>query len=687
MKKLNTIFYAVCLAIIFIISMYPQVQVDSLKQLLTKSDDKQKLKLLIKIGYFLSSENPTEAIVYLDEAISLADKTNNKWSKADAIFNKGVALWHLGEIDQSDEHYNQAIPIYEQFNDSLSLIKVFNSKAINNQMKGRIDLAFITFTKSLEIAKRIGDKTTILNTLLNIGIMYDNNSDNEKCLKYYFEALQYADDSDNASLALLQSYIAEVYLRIKNIPQAEIYLNKAIKNSKRSNDSKSLIWAYSTLGFIQMDKSNYSTAENYFKNSLKLARNTNFKLEVIHSLINLGRFYNKRNNYSEADKHLNEALNLAEELKSLTDLSAIYGELSKLYFNKQNFKKAYEYHQKYKTFSDSLFAISNNDKIAEIQTKYELGQKEREAELLKSENELQKKVIGSQKIIALIISLLAITFIVFVWILFRNRNKLLKANVLLRNKNEEIENNQKEISEKNEELAGLNATKDKFFSIIAHDLRNPIAAYVNISDLLQEDYDKLGEVDKKEIISQMNTSSKNLMRLLENLLTWARLSTKKIDVYSEKMLMKDIIEESIHPFMQSAQNKKIKININIPDDIFVNTDRFIVHSIVGNLINNAIKFSNSLSEITVSLFSRNGSSVLSVKDQGIGIEESQLRNIFFVDKVSSGKGTLGESGTGLGLVLVKELVEKLNWQIEVKSKENYGSEFLIKIPNEVITIS
>ncbi len=680
------IFYLVCLSLLFLSPIHSQTQVDSLKGLLSNSNDKQRLKLLIEIGFYLSSENPTEAIEYLDKAISLADKLKNKWGKADAIFNKGVALWHLGEISQSDEHYNQAIQIYEEFKDSLSLIKVFNSQAINHQMKGRVDLAFITFTKSLEIAKKLGDKPTILNTLLNIGVMYDNNGDKEKCLKYYFDALQYADNKDMASLALLQSYIAEVYLSIKNISQAEVYLKKAIENSKLSNDSKSLIWAYSTMGYIQMDKANYSVAENYFKESLKLAQKTNFKLEIIHSLTDLGKFYNKVGNFSEANKHLNNAFKLAEELKSLTDLSAIYGELSSLYFNNKNYKEAYEYHKKYKTFSDSLFVISNNDKIAEIQTKYELDQKKREAELLKDENELQKKVIKAQKIIAIVVSLLAITFIVFIWILFRNRNKILKAKDLLLIKNEEIENHRKEISEKNEVLAGLNATKDKFFSIIAHDLRNPIAAYVNISDLLEEDYDRLSEADKKEIISQMNASSKNLMRLLENLLTWARLSTKRIDVCPENMLMTDIINESIHPYLQTAQNKKIKLSVNIPNNIRINADRFIVHSIVGNLINNAIKFSNSLSEINVSLFERQDSYILSVKDQGIGIEESQLRNIFVVGKVSTGKGTMGESGTGLGLVLVKELIEKLNWQIDVKSKENNGSEFLITIPKNIFSV-
>lgn len=682
MKSKINIISAIFCFLIFLSSVQSQTQVDSLKGLLSKSEGKTKIKLLVKIGYFLSSENPNEAIKYLNEAIELSDRTNNKWNKADALFNKGVALWHLGEINQSDKYYENAIEIYEEFNDSLSMIKVLNSQAINHQMKGNVDLAFETFLRSLDFAKKMGDKATIFNTLLNIGIMYDNNSNYDKCLHYYYEALKYADEVDRSSVALLQSYVAEVYLTLKNYEKAEEYIKNAIKNSLLSNDTNSLIWAYSGLGKIELDKKNFAKAEYYFKESLSLSRKTEFKLEIIHSLTDLGKFYKTINNFSQAEKNFNEALQLGNEMSSLSDLNLIYRELSSLYYQKQDFKKAYEYHEKYKLYSDSLFVISNNEKFLELQTKQELKQKERETELLMHENELQKKIINSQKIIALVISLLAIASIIFIWLLLRNRNKILKAKDLLLIKNDEIDNNRIEISEKNAVLAGLNTTKDKFFSIIAHDLRNPIAAFVNISELLELDYDRISDKDKREIISQMNSSSKNLIRLLENLLTWARLSSNKIDVFSESVLMKDILEASCYPYLQSAHNKKINITINVPDELVIETDKFIIQTIIGNLINNAIKFSNQHSEIIVNLTSTNTAHKLVIKDNGIGIEESQLRNIFVLGKVSTGRGTMGEGGTGLGLVLVKELIEKLKWQIEVKSKVNAGSEFIITIPTQ-----
>lgn len=675
-----SLFALFCFLVLFAENGISQTQVDSLKNLLPHAPEKEKINILVKIGFFLSSENPNEAIKFLDEAIELADETGNEWNKADALFNKGVALWHLGKINESDEYYNQAIPIYEAYFDSASLIKVYNSQAINHQMRGNVDKAFETFLHSLDFAKKIDDKATIFNTLLNIGIMYDNNSNYEKCLYYYNEALRYARYSDRSSLALLQSYIAEVYLTTKNYPKAEEFLNRAIENSKLSNDKNSLIWAYSSLGKIELGKKNFAKAESYYKESLALALKTDFKLDIIHAYTDLGKYYNATNNLQNAEKNLLEALTLSEELKTLPDLNIVYGELANLYSKRMDYKKAFEFHKKYKSISDTLYSISNSQQIAELDAKYELKQSEKQTELLKNENELQKKVINSQKIIALVIAILAILSIVLIWVLLRNRTKILKANTEMLLKNQEIEKNQKEISEKNRDLAGLNATKDKFFSIIAHDLRNPIAGFVNISELLEQEYERLTDEDKKDILKQMSSSSKNLIMLLENLLTWARLSSNKIEIYSEKLILSEIVDYSIHPYLQSAINKKIKVTVDVPSNIFINTDRFIFQAIAGNLINNAIKFSNQHTEINVGYENSENYNHLFIRDHGIGIEESQLRNIFVLGKASAGKGTMGESGTGLGLVLVKELVDKLGWSIEVKSKVNSGTEFKLVIP-------
>lgn len=133
-------------------------------------------------------------------------------------------------------------------------------------------------------------------------------------------------------------------------------------------------------------------------------------------------------------------------------------------------------------------------------------------------------------------------------------------------KNEEIELSRKEIAEKNKELEDLNSTKDKFFSIIAHDLRNPIAGFVSISDILETDYDRISDQEKKSLISQMNNSSKNLIALLENLLTWARLSSNKIEIVRSESKLSELIFSAVSPYEHWAKSKRGNLRVEIPED-------------------------------------------------------------------------------------------------------------------------
>lgn len=658
-------------------SFIAQVNIDSLITLSKSAEGKDKINLLIKIGYYLGSDNPNGAVKYLDEAIKLSDELKLNAKKADALFNKGVALWHLGKIEDSENYYNQAKLIYEELKDTLSLIKLYNSEAINYSMRGRTDIALETFFRSLDFAKKIGDRPTIFNTLFNIGIVFDNRGELDKAIENYLQALQYADEQ--GTKALVENYLADIYLTRKDFKKAEEYLNNAIINAQASGDVNSLIWSYTNLGTLYFEKNKFQEAEKSFLSALELSRKSDYKLDIIHSLAELGKFYFKTNNPKEAEKNLIEAFQLAKEINSVQDLTNISGVLKDFYAKQNKFKEAFEFLNINKQYSDSLLTITQNEKILELETKYAVKQKEKEAELLKSENELQKKVIETQRLIAIIVSVLGLFLVILLGLLIRSRRKILAAQKDLILKNEEIELRRKEVAEKNKELETLNSTKDKFFSIIAHDLRNPIAGFVSISDILETDYDRISDYEKKSLLSQMNNSSKNLIALLENLLTWARLSSNKIEIVKSRTTLSELLRTAVSPYEHWAKSKKVNLRVDISEDKKIETDPFIFQTVVGNLVNNAVKFSNSGDTVTISTRIENGGIKISVKDNGVGIPEHRLKNIFGFDNKKTTKGTMNESGTGLGLVLVKELSDKMNWKIDVESKPQLGSEFVITI--------
>lgn len=659
------------------INLFAQTNIDSLINLSERSQGKDKINLLIKIGYYLGSDNPAQAIKYLDEAILLSDKLNLKEKKADALFNKGVALWHLGNMQESENYYNQAKIIYEELKDTLSLVKLYNSEAINYSMRGRSDVALEIFLKSLEYANKINDKPTIFNTLFNIGIVFDNRGELDKAIEHYNKALQYADDK--GARALVENYLADIYLTKKDLKKAEEFLNKAISDAESSGDVNSLIWSYTNLGTLNFEKGNLTESEKNYLSALELSRKSEYKLDIIHSLTELGKFYFKTGQLKVAEKYLLEAFDLSKQVNSVQDLSNVSNVLKDVYAGLNNYKQAFEFLKLNKEYSDSLEAINQMEKILDIETKYAVKQKEKEAQLLKNENELQKKIIATQRLIAIVVSVLGIILVILLALLIRSRRKILAAQRDLILKNEEIELSRKEIDEKKKELENLNATKDKFFSIIAHDLRNPIAGFVSISDILETDYDRISDQEKKSLLSQMNNSSKNLIALLENLLTWARLSSNKIEIVRSKSKLSELIFSAVSPYEHWAKSKRVNLRVEIPQDKTMETDPFIFQTVVGNLINNAIKFSNSGNTVSVIAKLENGKVNLSVKDNGVGIPEHRLKNIFGFDNKKTTKGTMNESGTGLGLVLVKELSDKMNWKIEVHSKPQFGSEFIISM--------
>lgn len=676
-KSKNPFILLIIYLLLLNLSLFAQTNIDSLINLAEKSEGKEKISLLIKLGYYLGSDNPAQAIKYLDEAIALAEKLNLKGRKADALFNKGVALWHLGNIQESENYYNQAKVIYEELKDTLNLIKLYNSEAINYSMRGRSDIALEIFLKSLDYANKINDRPTIFNTLFNIGIVFDNRGEFDKAIEHYNKALQYADDK--GSKALVENYLAEIYLTRKDLKEAEEFLTRAILDAEASGDINSQIWSYTNLGSLNFERGNLTEAEKNFNSALELSRKSEYKLDIIHSLTELGKFYFKTKNIKEAEKHLLEAFTIANQINSVQDLSNITNVLKDVYAELNNYKQAFEFLKLNKQYSDTLQAINQNEKILEIETKYAVKQKEKEAQLLKNENELQKKVIETQKLIAILVSVLGLVLVVLLWLMVRNRRRILAAQKDLLQKNEEIEKSRREISAKNKELEILNSTKDKFFSIIAHDLRNPIAGFVSISDLLESDYDRISDYEKKALLSQMNNSSKNLITLLENLLTWARLSGNKIEIVKYKTTIAELIRSTVSPYEHWAKSKRVNLQINIKEDKSIETDPFIFQTVIGNLVNNAIKFSNAGDTVSVSGLINNNKLEITVKDNGVGIPEHRLKNIFGFDNKKTTKGTMNESGTGLGLVLVKELSDKMNWEISVQSTPQVGSEFTVKI--------
>jgi two-component system, sensor histidine kinase and response regulator len=241
-------------------------------------------------------------------------------------------------------------------------------------------------------------------------------------------------------------------------------------------------------------------------------------------------------------------------------------------------------------------------------------------------------------------------------------------------------NLEKKVEERTQQLRELNATKDKFFSIIAHDLKNPFNTLMGFTELLRDNFDQFDQKQIKYYISILFETSRSSYTLLKNLLDWARSQTGRLNMNPESIELKQLIKNVIHLIELPATKQKITLENKVPDGVFVLGDVNTIDTVFRNLLSNALKFTSDGGSITIDCCTKADEIEICVADNGMGIPEENISKLFRIDQNITTKGTDSESGTGLGLILCKEFVEKNNGKIWVESEVGKGSKFYFTLP-------
>ena len=240
-------------------------------------------------------------------------------------------------------------------------------------------------------------------------------------------------------------------------------------------------------------------------------------------------------------------------------------------------------------------------------------------------------------------------------------------------------NSEQQLKIFSEELQETNAAKDKFFSIIAHDLKSPFQGLIGLSRLIVEEYNELSEEELKSFVQALNESAESTYGLIENLLEWSRIQTGKVKFNPSSIDIFIIIEEIKMLLYQTAELKKIKITNKVPPDTLIWGDKYMLSSLFQNLISNSIKFTNHFGEITIDSDQQKNKLKVSVSDNGVGIDYEDIDKIFRIDSTFSTRGTEQEKGTGLGLILCKEIVNRHGGDITIESKKEKGTKVIFTL--------
>lgn len=238
------------------------------------------------------------------------------------------------------------------------------------------------------------------------------------------------------------------------------------------------------------------------------------------------------------------------------------------------------------------------------------------------------------------------------------------------------------LKENETHLKELIETKDKFFSLIAHDLRTPFNSIIGFLELLINNYDEISEIEKKNYLSLVHKDANKTLNLLDNLLEWAKSQTGNISFHARNLNLLSVVNNIEKTFESALKLKQLRLQISIPERLKIFADLNMMTAIIQNLISNSIKFSQPGNSIAINATHKKSEIEIEVSDHGIGMNETITKNLFSINKEDSKLGTASEKGSGLGLILCKDFVERHHGTIQVKSEPGKGSQFLIRIPDK-----
>ncbi|MEI6061613.1 MAG: response regulator [Bacteroidota bacterium] len=245
----------------------------------------------------------------------------------------------------------------------------------------------------------------------------------------------------------------------------------------------------------------------------------------------------------------------------------------------------------------------------------------------------------------------------------------------------------KKLLEQSKELKHLNQTKDKFFSIIAHDLRGPLGGFMGLTELMADDSQLFTAAEQKEMTNDLSKAARNIFNLLENLLEWAQMQQGHTAFMPRQINLSELVFECIKMLSESIRKKSIRLSVEVPANQEVFADINMLQSVIRNLVSNAIKFTPQGGRVSILAgLAENNTSVIAVKDSGIGMSITLLASLFQININSSRPGTEGEPSSGLGLLLCKEFIEKHGGELWVESEEGKGSDFFFTIPCNAATM-
>lgn len=569
---------------------------------------------------------------------------------------------------------NKLIQLATKDSSHIWLHRGFMQKGHSLRRQGELEAAIKAYFRSEKEASFVDYKSGMGGALLSIGEVYSNNNNHVQAIKFRKLAIKIlCQTNDSLTIAAALINTGYGFYMIHEYDSAIKYYNESEKIYEAKNFLLGKAYNLGNAGLVYAKLGLTDKAEKQLSEAILILSDLKDSYAMTEFQIEIGNIYQERKNYFSAEKFFMEALVLAinDGLKErIRDASL---KLSELYQTQGDYRKAYDYQSQYITYRDSINNEEVIRKMADLRTEYEVGQKQAEVDLKQTEVDLLNEQARNNQIVLWSVIVILVLVLCLTYALLKVYRVKVRAIRIVKQR-------RRIIAAQRDQLEDVNRTKDKFFSIISHDIRGPISNFQGVSQLIQllvesKDYDALLKLG-----TMLDTSTKEVSSLLDNLLEWAMSQQGRMPYKPEEIKLHELCNSNLSIMDNLATAKQISLTEKVKEKVTITADKNSVSTIIRNLLSNAIKFTPEGGHVDLDLSYDLNMAVLTVKDTGIGIPKEKMQHLFDFKGERSRWGTGGEKGVGLGLTLIHEFVELNKGKIEVDSEEGKGTTFRVYLP-------
>jgi signal transduction histidine kinase/Tfp pilus assembly protein PilF len=636
-------------------SAFPAETIAAMEKQLADSSvsGRERILLLTQLSQLTQDSEPTKAVKWSKEALEILRTISDPSLEVHVLLSLTWASQNIGLYESALEYGQKSEKLALEIGDKRATAIASNHISRIYGQLGSLDGALKSALRALKLFEELGDKPNVANSFKNIGNVYREMKNSKLAMTYYLKALQISEDIRD------KKGIARALNNIGNIYDKSGQYNKALEYYRKSQDiimdlkwKKGTIVSLGNIANIYSKTGDLHRAQEYNLKALNISKEMKNKRLTAILLSNIGVVYRLMGQYKKALRYEYNALDIAKKIKNKDIIRNFYEELSYIYDAMKDYKQAFFYLKKYKEIDDIIVTEESRKNISELWLNYKTEKKEKEINWLTQNNRIQQLQLKRQELVRDFLIIVSLLVFIIALVLFNRYRIKQKAEQVLK--------------ESEAKLRAINMSKDKLFSIIAHDLGSPLSGLLISSGYLEKNYLAMEGEEVKELLHQIYENSDHMSKLLDNLLQWAVSQLGKLEMITENLDICGMVDDTFRLMRPNAREKNIRLISLIKENTCALADKRMVETILRNLVTNAVKYSNPGEAVHVSSEAHNNFITITVSDTGIGIPTNKLDTLFAPGVHDSTRGTAGEKGLGLGLVLCKEFVEKNEGYIQVE---------------------